>query len=89
MLLFIIYFSIYRPIQHARMQGNLSLHMSGEIEYSLFKMLSLMLALANCFVMQTVRLMIKMFYGSSMQKIKVSLAYTSIIKTYEVRACSS
>lgn len=36
MLLFIIYFSIYRPIQHSQMQGNLSLHKHGEIKYFLF-----------------------------------------------------
>lgn len=67
MLSLTIHFSFYRPIQHAKMQGNLSLHKCGEIKYFVFQMLSLVPALANYFVVQTIKLMIKTFYGSSKQ----------------------
>lgn len=67
MLLLTIHFSVYRPIQHAQMQGNLSLHKCGETRYFILQMLSLTPALANYFVVQTIRLMIKIFNGSLKQ----------------------
>ena len=61
MLLLTIYFSVYRPIQRAQKQGNLSLHKHGEIKYFIFEMLSLTPALASYIVVQSIRLRTKIF----------------------------